>query len=261
MKPSGHAVRVLTLALALGLASSIPVFAADTTDAAAWTEEALDLLRGAAGEHDDTRARELLQRAAEAGCARAEMMLALAYRDGAERLDLKADARRADHWLERAAARGYWLAEVTLATQLADAQGARAENLARSRDLMLAAAARGDADVQFGVALMYDNGEGAFETSPALARQWYERAAVQGHARAQMRLGVHLANATGGPGDAAQAYFWWLLAAPQDAEARAFAERIRPTLDAEQAAGAEQRAASWQPRRESAPGEGCMALP
>jgi TPR repeat protein len=76
-----------------------------------------------------------------------------------------------------------------------------------------------------------------------------------------MRLGAHLANGTGVPGDAAQAYFWWLLAAPHDAEARAFAERIRPTLDLAQVADAERRAQGWQPRRERPPGEGCMALP
>jgi hypothetical protein len=261
MNPSRRPLFVLTSALALGFATPVTVTAADTADAAAWTEEALGLLRDARGERDAARARDLLQRAADAGCARAETILSIAYREGAPRLQLQADAKSADHWLERAATRGYWPAEVALATRITDAQDVSNEDLARSRDLMLAAAARGDAGVQFAVALMYENGEGAFETSAALARTWYERAAVQGFARAQMRLGAHLANGTGGPGDAAQAYFWWLLAAPHDAEARAFAERIRPTLDLAQVADAEQRAQGWQPRRERAPGEGCMALP
>lgn len=251
---------------AVALASAAwPFVAASTTsdpptEAAGWTTEAIGLLRESRPDEQVPRARELLLRAAEAGCALAEWMLAQAYRDGSVRLAVAMDGAAADRWLERAAARGYWLAQTELAVQLATGDDATDVELERSRDLMLAAAGRGNAAVQYGVGLMYDNGEGAVEASPAAARQWYARAAAQGHARAQLRLGVHLANGTGGAVDEAEAYFWSVLAAPQDAEAAAFRDRLRPRFDDARAAAIERRAAAWQPQRENPPGEGCMAV-
>ena len=46
-----------------------------------------------------------------------------------------------------------------------------------------------------------------------MARQWYEKAAAQGYAEAQVNLGVLHANGDGVPQDYVRAYMWYNLAA------------------------------------------------
>ena len=69
------------------------------------------------------------------------------------------------------------------------------EGLATPRDLKVAAswyrlaAERGDRQAQFAMAIAHLGGAGV-EKSPAIARQWFEKAAANGHAGALYNLGV-----------------------------------------------------------------------
>ncbi len=73
-------------------------------------------------------------------------------------------------------------------------------------------AERGDAKAQFGLGLMYGNGEGVPQDY-AEALQWYRKAAAQGHATAQYNLGLMYGNGEGVPQDYVQAHMWYNLAA------------------------------------------------
>ncbi|MBR4746903.1 MAG: sel1 repeat family protein, partial [Desulfovibrio sp.] len=67
---------------------------------------------------------------------------------------------------------------------------------------------------------MYAQGKGVPQDG-AKAREWYEKAAAQGHAGAQCRLGEMYADGRGVPQDYAQACKWWEKAAVLgDAEAQ-----------------------------------------
>ncbi len=73
-------------------------------------------------------------------------------------------------------------------------------------------AERGHAKAQFGLGLMYGNGEGVPQDY-AEALQWYRKAAAQGHATAQYNLGLMYGNGEGVPQDYVQAHMWYNLAA------------------------------------------------
>ena len=73
-------------------------------------------------------------------------------------------------------------------------------------------AKRGDAKAQFGLGLMYGNGEGVPQDYAEAAR-WYRKAAAQGHATAQYNLGLMYGNGEGVPQDYVQAHMWYNLAA------------------------------------------------
>ena len=78
----------------------------------------------------------------------------------------------------------------------------------------------GDADAQFNLGLMYDEGWGVAQDSAEAARL-YRWAAEQGHASAQYNLGLLYANGWGVAQDDAEAAKWWRLAAEQgDADAQ-----------------------------------------
>lgn len=79
---------------------------------------------------------------------------------------------------------------------------------------MLQAAERGDAEMQFNLAVVYENGtidsRYAIEGSRSEAKRWFLAAAEQGLARAQVRLAeIYAAE----PGGSLAACKWYLLAA------------------------------------------------
>ena len=71
-----------------------------------------------------------------------------------------------------------------------------------------------DANTQNSRGVMYHNGQGVPQDY-AQARQWYEKAAAQGHEQAQSNLGLLYANGLGVPRDYAQARQWYEKAAAQ----------------------------------------------
>ena len=75
-------------------------------------------------------------------------------------------------------------------------------------------AAAGDARSQFGLGVMYENGQGC-ETNYVEAIKWFRKAAEQGHARGQVALGSMYAHGRGVGKDETEALKWYLKAAVQ----------------------------------------------
>ena len=87
-------------------------------------------------------------------------------------------------------------------------------------------AERGDAEAQFILGIMYDDGEGVPQDY-AEAVRWYRRAAEQDNADAQFKLGVGYDNGYGVPQDLVQAHKWYNLAASRAPNAGADSTRDR----------------------------------
>lgn len=76
------------------------------------------------------------------------------------------------------------------------------------------AAENGDAEAQFNLGRMYDEGHGV-PRNPYEAVKWYRLAADQGHALGEANLGVMYMSGEGVPKDLAEAVRWFRLAAEQ----------------------------------------------
>ena len=75
-------------------------------------------------------------------------------------------------------------------------------------------AEQGDADAQYNLGVMYENGRGVPQND-AEAVKWYRKAAEQGLASAQNNLGLMYANGRGVPQNDAEAVKWYRKAAEQ----------------------------------------------
>ena len=146
---------------------------------------------------------------AEDGDAEAAYLLAGAYTYG---VGVRQDPETASRWYRLAAELGYVGAQERLrAAQNVTDAGDRAQPfVARVRQ----AAEHGDADNQYSLGLMYENGVGVpqdhFE-----AVWWFQLAAEQGHASAQHRLGLIYEDSDVVPQDHAEAVRWHRAAAEQ----------------------------------------------
>lgn len=100
--------------------------------------------------------------------------------------------------------------------------------LAQDFEALKSLAEQGDAEAQaqFNLGVMYDNGRGIPEND-AEAVKWYRKAAEQGHASAQGNLGVMYANGDGVPENYIKAYQWYSLAA---AQGNSIAQSNKPKL-------------------------------
>lgn len=76
------------------------------------------------------------------------------------------------------------------------------------------AAAQGNGNAQFNLGRMYDYGQGLPQNYPEAAK-WYRLAANQGVAVAQYKLGIMYHDGHGVPRDYVQAYMWFHVAAAQ----------------------------------------------
>ena len=74
--------------------------------------------------------------------------------------------------------------------------------------LWLPLAEQGDADAQFNLGNMYDNGQG-IKQDYFEAVKWYRQAAEQGHAKAQFNLGLMYEKGRGARQDKEQAKEWF----------------------------------------------------
>lgn len=85
----------------------------------------------------------------------------------------------------------------------------------------------GDAEAQFNMGVLHDEGAGV-ERSLSAAAAWYRKAAEQGFLDAQTNLGVMYYHGLGVARDPEEAVRWFRLAAEQgDAEAREYLNRIQ----------------------------------
>ena len=91
------------------------------------------------------------------------------------------------------------------------AQAAWADNVPDFKET-LQAAEQGNAQAQFNLGVMYDQGQGVRQDD-AQAAQWFRKAVEQGVAEAQYNLGVMYANGKGVHQDYAQAVQWYRKAA------------------------------------------------
>src|SRR5215471_9458253 len=73
---------------------------------------------------------------------------------------------------------------------------------------------QGDAQAQYNLGVLYDNGQGVPQND-AEAMKWYRKAAEKGHARAQQNLGTMYANGQGVPQNYTEAMTWFRKAADQ----------------------------------------------
>jgi S1-C subfamily serine protease len=83
---------------------------------------------------------------------------------------------------------------------------------ARAFELWSTLAEKGDADAQYLVGYLYDDGLGV-EHDLAEAAHWYRMAAEQQHTHAQFNLAIFYADGLGLPRDPVEAYRWFMLAA------------------------------------------------
>ena len=94
-------------------------------------------------------------------------------------------------------------------------------------DEWLPLAELGDAEAQFNLGVLYDEGAGV-ERNLTTAADWYRKAAEQGFIDAQTNLGIMYYHGLGVERDHELAAHWFRLAADQgDAEARDYLQRIQ----------------------------------
>jgi S1-C subfamily serine protease len=110
------------------------------------------------------------------------------------------------------------------------------------------AAEQGHASAQLNLGVMYDNGQGVPQDHRE-AVNWYRKTAEQGDARAQYNLGLMYAKGQGVSKDYQLAYFWGLLASTQgDRSALTLRDVVERQLSPEQRATAQAAARNWQPK-------------
>jgi TPR repeat protein len=98
---------------------------------------------------------------------------------------------------------------------------------AAAYDEWLPLAELGDAEAQFNLGVLYDEGAGV-DRNLATAADWYRKAAEQGFIDAQTNLGILYYHGLGVDRDHEAAAHWFRLAADQgDAEAGEYLQRIR----------------------------------
>jgi uncharacterized protein len=92
----------------------------------------------------------------------------------------------------------------------------------------------GDAEAQYNLGVMYDEGAGVDQDLAAAAR-WYRKAAEQGFVDAQTNLGMMCYHGQGIPRDHHEAARWFKLAASQgDQEAANYLYRLEKELSAKE---------------------------
>jgi hypothetical protein len=126
---------------------------------------------------------------------------------------------------------------------------------------------RGDAESQFGLGTLYEQGAGDLKQDYKRADYWYRKAAEQGNTEAQYRLG--LIWAAGGddfPSDLIEAYKWAVVAVKSKgvwgSAAATLKEQLNQVLTAREREAGRERAAAWQEARTAKtdePGRGATA--
>ncbi|MDT8383516.1 MAG: tetratricopeptide repeat protein [Gammaproteobacteria bacterium] len=156
------------------------------------------------------------RKAAEKGVMQAQYALADIY------AEKQGDAKAAVEWYRKAAEQGHAEAYYKLGGLYErGAEGVKADAQESVRLYQIAAsemdvfAQKGSADAQHVLAGMYQQGQGV-KKDVAMALRWWEKAALQGHALAQLSLGrLYAQGEDGVQRDTHQATFWLNLAAAQ----------------------------------------------
>ena len=126
---------------------------------------------------------------------------------------VKQDYAAAVKWFRLAANQGNAEAQFNLGVMYEQGQGVPQDYAAAVKWYRLAAE-QGNAQAQLNLGAMYDNGPGVTQ-GYVQAVAWYRKGAEQGFASAQYNLGVMYTNGQGVPQDYVQAHKWFNLAASQ----------------------------------------------
>ena len=122
------------------------------------------------------------------------------------------------------------------------------QDYVQARQWFEKAAAQGLAVAQYKLGYLYAEGQGVPQDY-VRAREWYERAATQGLAVAQYNLGYLYAEAHGVPQDYIQAHKWYNLAgANGDKEAASLRDALAKKMTQDQIAEAQRLAREWKPK-------------
>lgn len=208
------------------------------------TKDALARLEKSNKRRGKTEANRKLKRVmawfdkAEKGDAEARCHLGWAYQGGR---GVPRDPAMAANWFRMAAEQGHPVAQVDLGFMFAQGRGVSPKNPGAAREWfrkalagdLVQAAERGDVFAQTNLGRMYVAGagcrelkgnvawrntadSGCVEKDEESAAEWFRRAAEQGHADAQGRLGVKYLTGVGVKRDERQAAEWLRKAAEQD---------------------------------------------
>jgi TPR repeat protein len=125
------------------------------------------------------------------------------------------------------------------------------------KDHLIQAAERGDAEAQFNLAMIYENGlddsRYADEGNRPEAMRWFRAAADQGLARAQLKLAEICAGEHERPESSVEACGWYLLATASLRgahlqKAQSAYRRVASRLTTDQSAEVSRFAQSWKPK-------------
>ena len=149
-----------------------------------------------------------LTQMANAGNAKAELLVGLKYLDG----DVVAgDDGDAAKWLERAAEQGLAVAQYRLGTMYERGRGVPADTAKAVKWYQLAAQA-GNRKAMHNLAVAYASGTGTAKNLPEAAR-WFSKAAALGLADSEFNLAVLYERGLGVPQSLLDAYKWYAIAA------------------------------------------------
>ena len=110
-------------------------------------------------------------------------------------------------------------------------------------------AEQGNADAQYNLGAMYDQGWGVPQDY-AEAVKWYRMGAEQGDVWTQVALGVKYANGHGVPQDYVLAHMWLNLAVAQGSKnGILFRDEFAESMTSEQIAEAQKLAREWKPKK------------
>ncbi len=107
------------------------------------------------------------------------------------------------------------------------------ENYQKAFECYEKAALQGDAKAQHNLGVMYYNGDGVTKDIKK-AFEWYEKAAIQGLADAQNKLSIMYFLGVGVVENYIEAYKWVLLAGSQDIDVSDLKKSIREEMTKEQ---------------------------
>jgi TPR repeat protein len=115
----------------------------------------------------------------------------------------------------------------------------------------------GDAESQYTIGIQYERGQFGFPQDLFEAAKWYRKAAIQGHAGAQLYLGVFLAQGQGVEPDIVEAYKWIELAKRGSAldkiAANGCQKRLVAFMTPEQIAEGQRLSSEFVPKKGNAP--------
>jgi localization factor PodJL len=184
-----------------------------------------------------------LTAAANAGNARAELIVGLKYLDGD---GVPANDGEAAKWLGRAAEAGEPVAQYRLGTLFERGRGVPAD-AAKAIRWYQAAANQGSRKAMHNLAVAYAGGNGV-KKDYAEASRWFLKAALLGLKDSQFNLAVLYERGFGVPQNLVDAYKWYAIAAAQgDGESKTRLAAISGQLNAEARAAAQHAADVFKP--------------